>query len=136
MGDRHGHPQGRQASGVAAMPGTAAWAELLALDTALGAASGADAKALAPRFAPEAQAIGWTEAPLIGAEGIAASLATRPPIAMKPEGGGVSAAGDLGWTYGFASWTEAGQARRGPYLRAWQRRPGGWVILVDNIHAF
>ena len=118
------------------MPAGAAWTELLALDTALGAASGRDSKALAPRFAPEAQAIGWTEAPLVGAAAIAASLASRPPIAMKPEGGGVSAAGDFGWTYGFATWSEAGQAKRGPYLRAWQRRPGGWSILVDNIHAF
>jgi len=113
-----------------------AWTELLALDTALGAASGRDAKALAPRFAPEAQAIGWDEAPAVGTAAIAASLARRPPIAMKPEGGGVSRAGDLGWTYGYASWTEAGQAMRGPYLRVWQRRRSGWVILVDNLHAF
>jgi ketosteroid isomerase-like protein len=118
------------------MPQAAAWAELLALDTALGDASGRDASALAPRLAPSAQSIGWTEAPLIGAEAIAASLAARPPIAMKPEGGGVSEAGDLGWTYGYAAWTEAGQAKRGPYLRVWQRRPRGWVILVDNVHAF
>jgi ketosteroid isomerase-like protein len=117
-------------------PPAAVWAELLALDTALGAASGHDASALVRRFAAEAQAIGWEEAPLIGPAAIADSLARRPPIAMKPEGGGVSAAGDLGWTYGFASWTEAGQAKRGPYLRAWQRRPGGWMILVDNVHAF
>ena len=123
-------------SDAAPMPQMAAWAELFALDTALGAASAKDAKALAPRFAPEAQAVGWTEAPLIGAAAIAESLAGRPPIAMKPEGGGVSEAGDMGWTYGHATWTEAGQTKRGPYLRAWQRRSGGWFILMDNIHAF
>ena len=123
-------------SDVSPRPAAAAWAELRALDTKLGAESGTDAKALAPHFAPEARAIGWEEAPLIGSVAIAASLAKRPPIAMRPEGGGVSEAGDLGWTYGFASWTEGGEAKRGPYLRAWQRRPGGWVILVDNIHAF
>jgi ketosteroid isomerase-like protein len=122
-------------SGASAKP-AAAWAELLALDTELGLASGRAAIALAPRFAPEARAIGWDDSPAIGAAAIAASLAKRPPIAMKPEGGGVSAAGDLGWTYGFASWTEGGQAKRGPYLRAWQRRAGGWMILVDNVHAF
>jgi ketosteroid isomerase-like protein len=113
-----------------------AWAELLALDTALGAASGRDAAALAPRFAPEARAIGWDEAPVTGAAAIAAALARRPAMAMKPAGGGVSAAGDFGWTYGYADWTEAGQAKRGPSLRAWQRRSRGWVILVDNVHPF
>ena len=123
-------------SEVAPIPSAAAWEELLALDTALGAASGQDAKALAPRLAPEAQAVGWTEAPLIGAAAIADSLAGRPPIAMKPEGGGVSEAGDMGWTYGLATWSEGGQAKRGPYLRAWQRRAGGWFILMDNIHPF
>ena len=123
-------------SDVAPMPQMAAWAELFALDSAVGAASGADSNALAPRFAPEAQAIGWTDVPLIGAEAIAASIAGRPPIAMKPEGGGMSEAGDMGWTFGHATWTESGQAKRGPYLRVWQRRAGGWKILVDNIHAF
>ena len=123
-------------SDAAPMPQMAAWAELFALDTALGAASAKDSKVLAPRFAPEAQAVGWTDAPLIGAAAIAESLAGRPPIAMKPEGGGVSSAGDMGWTYGHATWTEGGQAKRGPYLRAWQRRAGGWFIVMDNIHAF
>lgn len=123
-------------SDAAPMPQMAAWQELYALDTSLGAASAREAKALAPRFAPDAQAIGWTETPLIGAPAIAESLAGRPPIAMKPEGGGVSAAGDMGWTYGHATWTEGGQAKRGPYLRAWQRRQGGWFIVMDNIHAF
>jgi len=123
-------------SDVAPMPQMAAWAELFALDTEIGGASAKDSKALAPRFAPDAQAIGWTETPLIGAAAIAESLAGRPPIAMKPEGGGVSEAGDMGWTYGHATWTEGGQRKRGPYLRAWQRRVGGWLIVMDNIHAF
>jgi ketosteroid isomerase-like protein len=113
-----------------------AWAELRALDERLGEESSRGASAFAPYFATEAQSIGWEEAPLVGAEAIAASLAKRPAMAMKPEGGGVSEAGDLGWTYGYASWTEGGQAKRGPYLRVWQRRREGWRILVDNVHAF
>jgi ketosteroid isomerase-like protein len=110
-----------------AKPADRAWAELKAIDAAPSAAG---------RFAPEARAIGLEPAPLVGAEAIMASWAGRPAITTKPEGGGVSEAGDLGWTYGFATWSEAGTATRGPYLRVWQRRAHGWTILVENIHAF
>jgi ketosteroid isomerase-like protein len=136
MGTRKGvKPAGGPGDPVAVVPVPAAapeaadraWADLEALD---------EAAPNAARYAPEAQAIGWEAAPLVGAEAIAASWAARPPIATRTEGGGVSEAGDLGWTYGYADWSESGAARRGPYMRVWQRRPRGWVILVENIHAF
>lgn len=136
------HPRGERVtvvpvSVVEPMEPGAAWKELLALDTALGAAMGADASALAARLAPDVRMLGFGQPPASGAVAIQAVLASRPSrITMKPEGGGVSAAGDLGWTYGYASWEEGGAPRRGPYLRAWQRRPIGWVILVDNLTAF
>lgn len=136
MGTRKGvKPDGAPGDPVTVVPVSTAtplradpsWTELKVLD---GAAPNV------ARFAPDAQAIGWEDAPLVGAETIAASWAGRPAIATRTEGGGVSQAGDLAWTYGFATWTEEGKEKRGPYMRVWQRQPQGWLILVENIHAF
>jgi ketosteroid isomerase-like protein len=136
MGTRKGvKPAGGPGDPVAVAPIPAAapksddraWTEIEVLD---------EATPNAARYAPDAQAIGWEAAPLVGAEAIMASWSARPAIATKTEGGGVSKAGDLGWSYGFANWTEDGKPKRGPYMRVWQRRSKGWVILVENIHAF
>lgn len=119
------------------IPQEQAWQELFAIDTALGKAMASDVGALGTYLAPETQLIGFEAKPAIGIDAARAAIARRPKaFSMRPEGGGVSQAGDLGWTYGFATWTENGESKRGPYLRAWQRRSSGWVILVDNVHAF
>ncbi len=112
-----------------------AWRDLLAIDQELGRKMAVDATALAGWLAPEAQLIGFEPAPAIGLDAARASIERRPKkIALKPEGGGVSLAGDLGWTYGFADWSEQGAGKRGAYLRIWQRRPGGWLIVVEDIY--
>lgn len=49
------------------------------------------------------------------------------------EGGGQSRYGDLVWTYGPAAWTREGQARRGHYVRLWQRQEGGWRIVLAQL---
>jgi ketosteroid isomerase-like protein len=124
-------------SKVEPMEQAAAWQDLLAVDTALGQALAGNAKALLTRLAPEAHLLGRQPEPSVGTAAITAALAQWPAQLTKPEGGGVSAAGDLGWTYGYASWKEEGVEKRGPYLRVWQRRPhAGWVILVDNVLSF
>lgn len=87
-------------------------------------------------FAPEARLLGWRDMPANGRAAIAAARTGRDGLETERGGGGVSAAGDLGWTYGYAGWTEAGQPKRGPYLRVWQRRSDGWKILVENISPF
>jgi len=87
-------------------------------------------------FAPEARLLGWGDIPANGRTAIAAARIGRLGLETDQDGGGVSAAGDLGWTYGYAGWTEGGQAKRGPYLRVWQRRSDGWKILVENMSPF
>lgn len=125
-------------SNVSPMDSAQAWKDLLAVDAALGAAMAEDAGAMAAKLAPEAWLTGLGKQPSVGLAAAKAEISTRPAkIAMKPEGGGVSAAGDFGWTYGYASWIDnGGEQKRGPYLRAWQRRDSGWVIVADNLNQF
>lgn len=125
-------------SDVTPMDPAAAWKALLAVDTELGKAMAEDVRALATRLAPDAYLMGFGKAPATNAEAADRILSGRPTrIAMKPEGGGVSAAGDFGWTYGYGDWTDdKGKAKKGSYLRAWQRRSGGWRIVADNLNPF
>ncbi len=144
LGTREGvKPAGSPADPVTVLPVSTvpgmepgkAWRDLLAIDRELGRKMAVDAKAVAGWLAPEAQLVGLEPAPAVGLEAARASIERRPKsIAMKPEGGGVSLAGDLGWTYGFADWSEQGAGKRGAYLRIWQRRPGGWLIVVEDIY--
>lgn len=102
---------------------------LLALDAREGGVGLGD-------FAPAARLLGWNDRPANGRAAIAAARTGRTGFHTEQDGGGISAAGDLGWTYGYAGWTEGGQEKRGPYLRVWQRRSDGWKILVENIGPF
>lgn len=125
-------------STVGPMDPALAWRDLLAADTALGAATAVNSSALLGKIAPEAWLTGFSRHPSVGLAAARAEMSLRPAkIAMKPKGGGVSTAGDFGWTYGYASWVDDGGApKRGSYLRAWQRRPSGWVIVADNLSMF
>ncbi len=144
LGTRQGvKPAGGPADPVILLPVSAAagmepgkaWRELLEIDRKLGQHTGRDSGAVAGWLAPEARLIGFEPATAVGLDAARASIGRRPQsIVMKPEGGGVSLAGDLGWTYGFADWSEAGAGRRGAYLRIWQRRPSGWLIVVEDIY--
>ncbi|MEA3066015.1 MAG: hypothetical protein QOJ27_2472, partial [Sphingomonadales bacterium] len=74
--------------------------------------------------------------PAIGAAAWAPLLADGPErIETSPLGGGASAAGDLAFTYGQARWRTAEGERTGHYVRIWQRRRGGWKLIVDNLIA-
>ena len=94
-----------------------------------------DPESISRFYAPEAMLLGWRDAPLTGRPAVAEVNKARGAMTEEHKGGGVSAAGDFGWTYGFASWSEGGKAKRGPYLRVWQRRSDGWQVLVENLHA-
>ena len=122
-------------SPVARLDPAAAWAGLQAVEAELGRASGEDhAAAYRTRLAPEGRINGFEGHPAVGRDAVAAALAKRPArIAMTSAGGGVSDAGDLGWTYGRARWTEGAAEKSGGYMRVWRRRPEGWVVLADLI---
>ncbi|MBU0743724.1 nuclear transport factor 2 family protein, partial [bacterium] len=77
-------------------------------------------------------------APVRGGATIAAGFDDAPGLVLDwtPREGGVSAAGDLGWTWGryTATWPEedeASPASTGKYLNVWIREEGEWRVLVD-----
>jgi ketosteroid isomerase-like protein len=124
-------------SNLAPMDSGKAWAALQRVDRGLrDPALRNDPESLSRFYAPEAMLLGWRDAPLTGRAAVVDVNRARGPMEEEHKGGGVSAAGDFGWTYGFASWTEDSKPKRGPYLRVWQRRADGWQVLVENIHAF
>lgn len=104
---------------------------LLALDRELGQATakGTSAAYLA-RVSDDARLMRNGAFPHIGKDAVRAAL-EKAPAAMTstPDGGGVSNAGDLGYTYGTAEWQGAG-AKVG-YLRIWEKQGGAWKIAVD-----
>jgi hypothetical protein len=42
-------------------------------------------------------------------------------------------AGDLGYSYGTADWTDGGTAVKANYLRIWVKRGGAWKLAVDCV---
>ena len=120
---------------AAAAPAGKAWDSLLAAEAALASALAADAPgALRTALADDARLLREGSQPAVGRSAFAALLAAGPQrIEASHLGGGVSAAGDLAFTYGRAAWGEATAPARGHYLRLWQRRAAGWSLIVDQI---
>lgn len=71
--------------------------------------------------------------PAVGKDAVRAALEKEGPISSEPLGGGVSAAGDLGYTYGKATWTKDGA--KGEYLRIWEKHGGAWKVALDEFTA-
>ena len=94
----------------------------------------ANAAALSSHLAPDAHVYRAGAPRAFG--GAEAAARIRSPSAevtyrgVRAEG---SAAGDLVFTLGHASWTADGAVREGVYARIWQHRPGGWVIVYDQL---
>ncbi|MBC2776521.1 nuclear transport factor 2 family protein [Parasphingopyxis marina] len=111
--------------------------ELMAADTHVDSSLAHGWAAIAEMLSDDARVMGMEADTAIGRTAAAGALAARPePVAAHYEGGGVSAAGDLGWTYGYADWREGEETRRAAYLRIWQRQGDGWRIVVDNFAPF
>ncbi len=56
----------------------------------------------------------------------------RGQLSLEPAGGGMSAAGDLAYTYGKYSLVKTGDDERGYYLQIWQTdTEGAWKIALD-----
>lgn len=69
--------------------------------------------------------------PFVGRAAVRTALADDPGgLTWEAQGGGVSAAGDLGYTYGTAK--RKAPEESGAYVRVWQRQPGGgWKLALD-----
>lgn len=85
------------------------------------------------RVAPDGRILGLEPRPAIGKAAWEAALDARPAmVTMETLGCDVASSGDFAWSFGTARWTAAdGKAMQGTYLRAWQHRRAGWVILAD-----
>lgn len=107
---------------------------LLALDRELGQATAkGTSAAYRAHLSDDARLMRDGAFPHVGRDAALAAL-EKAPAAMTstPEGGEVSAAADLGYTYGTAQWQ--GGAKVG-YLRIWEKQSIGgkpaWKIAVD-----
>lgn len=123
-------------SGVGAIDPKTAWAALDADEAKLTALAATDA-AVAAYYAADVRVMGYKALPANGIDAARAMLAERAAdLKTQRQGSGVSDAGDLGYTYGVATWTQGDRAVTGPYLRVWQRRADGWKVLVENVSPF
>lgn len=70
--------------------------------------------------------------PAIGKDAVRAALEKEAPLTTEPLGGGVSAAGDLGFTYGKATWKKGDATEPADYLRIWEKQGDTWKVAVDQ----
>jgi ketosteroid isomerase-like protein len=106
---------------------------LRAADVALLAAARNDlAAAYALVLAPNARLHRDGHHPVTGASAISAALASEKSLLRaRYFRGGVSSAGDLGWTFGPAELVVGPQAKSGSYTHVWKRDEAGrWRVVV------
>jgi ketosteroid isomerase-like protein len=112
---------------------------LLAADRELAAAVAKQgtAEGLLSRMTDDARLLRNTIQPMVGKDAIRTALAADPGgLGWEPVKGGVSKAGDFGYTYGTYKRTDKDGAlkQEGSYLRAWRRVPdGAWRVVVDQM---
>lgn len=108
-------------------------ASLFAADTELGERTGEDLlPAYASVLAEDGRLLRPGQEAFVGHAAVAALLQAEPGTSTSaPIGGGVSAAGDLGYTYGL--YENHGEATgTGAYLRVWERGPGSrWKLALE-----
>ncbi len=72
--------------------------------------------------------------PFVGKAAYTAALDSQPAtMTTNRLGGDVSAAGDLGYTYGSAEWPQDGKTEKGYYLRIWNNEGGTWKLALDEL---
>lgn len=112
-----------------------AWSKLIMLEAEFAQALGRDAKAAyLSRLAEDARVMRAGPQPAHGWSAYRVRVAEGPAtVTASHLGGDISKAGDLAFTYGHASWPEAGRAVKGHYIRIWQNRANGWALVVDEL---
>ena len=124
------------AATVGAGSAEAAMAEVRAAEATLAAAAAEDQKtAHLSVLAVDGRLYVAPLAPAEGPDAYATALDGWPARFEfgATEGGGASEAGDMAWTYGPAGWSRDGAARRGHYMRLWQKRPEGWRLIMAQL---
>lgn len=112
-----------------------AWAEVGEVEAKFAIAAQQNAKAAyLTHLSADARIMGSPALPATKASEHGAELDRRAAsISFSPLGGRASRAGDLVYTYGDAKWTRDGQNRRGHYVRIWQKRSEGWMLVFDEL---
>lgn len=108
---------------------------LLAADRELGQATAqGTTAAYTARLADDAILMRDGAFPHVGGDAARAALAKEPAaMTSQPTEGDVSAAGDLGYTYGTAEWKDGEQTVKANYMRIWDKRDGAWKLRVDLV---
>ncbi|MBS0295659.1 MAG: DUF4440 domain-containing protein [Proteobacteria bacterium] len=122
-------------SDVAPAPPEQAFAQVRSLDSRLNADLAAGrTDAIAQLAAADARVMGL-EPLATGREAALAAAGRRPKaIAATFQGGESSGAGDLAYTYGVCDWqSPQASAVHGVYVRVWQRRSAGWILLLEEV---
>ena len=137
--DPTGKPAANPLTNLKLSPGAAFLYELeakFAKDTAAGGG-----KAFASWFADDAVTLGNGEAPVLGRAAIAAQTTWDPgkyQLVWTPEGGQMSAAGDMGFTWGSYEGTSKDKngnpiSTKGRYMTVWKKQPdGSWKVVLDS----
>ncbi|HEX3131875.1 MAG TPA: nuclear transport factor 2 family protein [Thermoanaerobaculia bacterium] len=108
---------------------------LLAADRDFGQATGkGTAAAYLARLAEDGVILRNGAHPYMGREAARGGLEKEPSaMTSQPVDGGVSAAGDLGYTYGQAEWKKGDAAAKGSYMRIWEKREGEWKLSAEAL---
>ncbi|MDP3492891.1 MAG: hypothetical protein Q8R82_07240 [Hyphomonadaceae bacterium] len=109
----------------------AAQAAVAALESALAASAATDAPvSLGAQFAPVSRLHRQNAPPALGAQAIAAALASGPrQMTLNQISSYASASGDMVFTLGTATW----DGGKGIYGRIWTHGEEGWRIVFDQI---
>ena len=112
-----------------------AWSEVAAVEEALAKAAATNSRqATLAHLSSDARVMGSPAQPATTSEARSAELDRRAAaISFAPLGGRASKAGDMVFTYGDARWTREGEARRGHYVRIWQKHGERWALVFDEL---
>jgi ketosteroid isomerase-like protein len=100
------------------------------------AAAGDAPKAYRAALAADAWLTGPAGTQDLTPDDLAARITLRPArMTLNMDGGGASAAGDLVWTFGTASWTAGSDTPVNThYMHVWQRRAEGWRLIFETLN--